>query len=216
MRSENIQSGHRNGIWHRKCVILVTKSGKQHLTDGIELPNQDKITALEEKETYKYLGIFKADTIKKVEMKEKIKKEYHRRRRKLLEAKLCSRKLIQGINTWAVTLVIYLGPFLKWTKKELQQIDQRRRKLKIMHKVLHPRDDVDKLYVLRKKAEKDETALKTALKHRYNNSKTTEKSVEKDLLQPPETILTTRRTTERRWRENKNGKKNNSMGVLNS
>ena len=40
-----------------KCVLLVMKSGKQHLTDGIELPNQDKIRILGEKETYKYLGI---------------------------------------------------------------------------------------------------------------------------------------------------------------
>ena len=33
------------------------KSGKRQLTDGMELPNQDKIKTLEEKETYKYLGI---------------------------------------------------------------------------------------------------------------------------------------------------------------
>ena len=26
-----------------KCAILVLKSGKQHLIDGMELPNQDKI-----------------------------------------------------------------------------------------------------------------------------------------------------------------------------
>ncbi len=39
----------------------------------MELPNQDKIRTLGEKETYKYLGILEADTIKQVEMKEKIK-----------------------------------------------------------------------------------------------------------------------------------------------
>ena len=27
-----------------KCALLVMKSGKRHLTDGIELPNQDKNT----------------------------------------------------------------------------------------------------------------------------------------------------------------------------
>ena len=40
-----------------KCTMLVMKSGKRHMTDGIELPNQDKIRTLVEKETYKYLGI---------------------------------------------------------------------------------------------------------------------------------------------------------------
>ncbi len=47
------------------------KSGKRHLTDGMELPNQDKIRTLREKGIYKYLSILKADTIKQVEMKEK-------------------------------------------------------------------------------------------------------------------------------------------------
>ena len=49
-----------------KCAMLVMKSGKQHLTDGMELPSQDKIRTLREKETYKYLGILEADTIKQV------------------------------------------------------------------------------------------------------------------------------------------------------
>ena len=51
------------------------------------------------------------------------------------------------IYTWAVLLVRYLGSFLKWTRKELKQMDQRTRKLLIMPKALHLRDD--RLYVLR-------------------------------------------------------------------
>ena len=31
------------------------KSGKCHMTEGIELPNQEKIKTFGEKETYKYL-----------------------------------------------------------------------------------------------------------------------------------------------------------------
>ena len=47
------------------------KSDKRHLSNGMELPNQDNIWTLEKKETYKYLGILEADTIKQVEKKEK-------------------------------------------------------------------------------------------------------------------------------------------------
>ena len=47
-----------------KCAMLVMKSGKRHLIDGMELLNQDKIRTLGEKETYKHLGILEADTIK--------------------------------------------------------------------------------------------------------------------------------------------------------
>ena len=54
-----------------KCAKLVIKSGKRHLNDEMELPNQYKIRTLGEKETYKCLRILRADTIKQEEMKEK-------------------------------------------------------------------------------------------------------------------------------------------------
>ena len=129
-----------------KCATLVMKSDKRQLTDGMELPNQDKIKTLAENETYKYLDILEADTIKQVEMKDKIQKEYLRRTRKLLD----SRNLIIGINTWAVPLVRYSGPFPKLTRDKLKQIDQRTRKLMKIHEALRSRDDVDRLYASRK------------------------------------------------------------------
>ena len=55
-----------------KCAMPVMKSGKRHMTVGMELPNRDRIRTLEEKETYKYLDILEADTIKQVQMKDTI------------------------------------------------------------------------------------------------------------------------------------------------
>ena len=49
-----------------KCAMLVMKSGKRHLTYGMELPNQNKFRTLGENKTNKYLGILEADTIKQV------------------------------------------------------------------------------------------------------------------------------------------------------
>ena len=116
-----------------KCAMLVMKSGKQLLTEGMELPNKDKIKTLAENETYKCLGILEADTIKQADMKEKIQKEYLRRTRIVFETKISSRNFIKGINTWAVPLVRYFGPFFKWTRDELKQMHQRTRKLMLMH-----------------------------------------------------------------------------------
>ena len=99
-----------------ECAMLLMNSVKRHITDGMELRNHDKIRTLGENETYKYSGILEADTIKQVQMKDKIRKDYLRRTRKLLETKLCSRNLMKGINTWGVPLVRYSGPFLKWTR----------------------------------------------------------------------------------------------------
>ena len=95
-----------------KCAMLIMRSGKQQIMEGIELPNQENIRTFREQETYKYLGILEPDTSKQMEMKEK-KIKYLRRPRKLLKTKLYSRNLIKGINTWAVPFVRYSGPFLK-------------------------------------------------------------------------------------------------------
>ena len=60
-----------------RCAMFITKSGKRQKTEGIELPNQERIRKLGEKETNKYSGILEAGTIKQVEMKEKkLKKDY--------------------------------------------------------------------------------------------------------------------------------------------
>ena len=153
-----------------KCAMLGIKRGKRHLTDGMEIPNQDKIRTLAEKENYKYLGILEAATIKQVEMKEKkIRKLYLRRTRNLIETKLSRRKLIKGINTWAIHLVRYSGRLLKWSREELKQMDRRTKNLMTMHTELYPKDDVDRLYVLRKWKEEDLPALKAASTHRYSN-----------------------------------------------
>ena len=163
------------------------KSGKRHMTDGIELPNHDKIRTIGENETYKYLGILEADTIKQVQMKDKTRKEYLRRTRKLLEIKLSSRNLIKAINIWVVPLVKYSGPFLKWTRDELKQMDQRTRKLMTMHKALHLWDDVSRkegrrgltgiedsvdvwIQRLEDYIEKDERGLITAIRNDTDNT----------------------------------------------
>ena len=41
----------------QKCTMLVMTSGKRHMMEGVELPNQVEIRTLGEKEIYKYLGI---------------------------------------------------------------------------------------------------------------------------------------------------------------
>ena len=91
---------------------IVMKSDKRCITEGVELPNQEKIITLGEKETNKYLGILEADTIKQVETREKIKKSISE------ELENYSRQNSnKGINTSAVLLVIYSRPFLKWTRE---------------------------------------------------------------------------------------------------
>ena len=101
-----------------------------------------------------------------IEIRERVSKEYLRRIWKLLEIKVSSRNLIKRINIWADPLVRYSGPFLKCIREELQQMDQRTRKLMTMHKALNPRDDIDR-------KEEDSPALKIAWIRQCDDSKTT-------------------------------------------
>ena len=62
-----------------ECTMPVMKSCKRQRSDGMELPNPDKIRTLGEMENYKYLSILETGTIKQVEMKEKIQKKISRK-----------------------------------------------------------------------------------------------------------------------------------------
>lgn len=133
-----------------KCAVLTMKRGKLVESHGVVLPNGEVMKGLSEDESYKYLGILEADSVKSLEMKEKVKKEYLRRVRKILESKLNGGNLMKAINTWAISLLRYSAAFIDWNIAEAQTLDRRTRKLLTMHGALHPKSDVDRLYLPRK------------------------------------------------------------------
>ncbi|XP_067942988.1 uncharacterized protein [Watersipora subatra] len=135
------------GLDKRATITMIR--GKLTGRGNIMLPNETEIHELEDNESYKYLGVMEADDIKQSEMKAKIKKEYIHRLMKVPKSKLTAGNLITAINIWAVSLYRYGAGIIQWTKTELQQLDRRTRKLMTMHKGLHPRSDVDRVYVER-------------------------------------------------------------------
>ena len=117
-------------------------------------------------------------------MKENIQKELLRRTSCLSKQKLYSWNFIKGINTWAVPLVTYSGPFLKGAREELKRFHERTRKLMTTDKALHPRDDVDRLYVKKRKKETTYKAWrKTYYSHKNNtdNTKTSKSEINRKL-----------------------------------
>ena len=83
-------------------------------------------------------------------MKLNVSKEYIRRLRKVLKSKMNGGNSVRGVNTWAVSLLRYSAAFVSWTKSELQAIDRKTRKLLTIYGALHPKSDVDRLYIPRK------------------------------------------------------------------
>ena len=124
-----------------KCAMLIMRSRKRQVKEGIELLNQEKNQNTQRKRNLQVLGNIGIGHHQTTGDEIKIKKVYIRRARKLLQTKLYSRNLIKGINTWAVPFARYSGLFLNWMREELQQMDQRTRKLITMHKALYPRND---------------------------------------------------------------------------
>ena len=84
------------------------------------------------------------------EMKLKVSKEYFRNLKKDLKSKLNGGNLVQGVSTCVVSLLRYSAAFISWKNCELQAIDRKTRKLLTIYGGLHPKSDVDRLYIPRK------------------------------------------------------------------
>ena len=106
-----------------KCAMLVTEKEKIVKSVGIELPDGKVIKSLQEKESYKYLRILEADRFVGEEMKLKVSKEYFRRLKKVLKSKMNGGNLVQGVNTWVVSLSRYSAASISWKKCDLQAIE---------------------------------------------------------------------------------------------
>ena len=68
----------------------------------------------------------------------------------VLRSKLNAGNTVSALNTWAVSLVRYSAGIIKWRKEDLQVMDRKTRKLMTIHGALHPRSDVDRIYIPRK------------------------------------------------------------------
>ena len=124
------------------------KRGKVDRYEGIRLQNGEVMIEVE-KEGYAYLGIVELDKIKENEMKEITIKEYKRMLRLVLKAKLNGEK-ITAINAWSVAIFRYGAGILHWKESELKEVDRNSRKKMTMYGALHPKSDVDRLYMKRK------------------------------------------------------------------
>ena len=87
------------------------------------------------------------DEIKEHGMKIKVTAEYKRRLRLTLKSKLNCKNKIQAINAWVVALLRKGAGIINWKVDELKKIDRATRKTLTMYVVLHPKSDIDRLYL---------------------------------------------------------------------
>ena len=87
-----------------KCDMLIITSGKRQITEGIELPNQERN---QRKRNLQYLGILEVETFKQEEKKEKI---FLKNCISGEREKIYGKNLNKGINTGAIPRVRHTGP----------------------------------------------------------------------------------------------------------
>ena len=102
-------------------------------------------------------------------MKIKVTAEYKMRLRLILKSKLNGKNKIQGINTWAVALLRYGAEIINWKVDELKKTDRTMRKTLMMYGALHPKSDIDRLYLKRKHGGRGLISIEMCLRLEENN-----------------------------------------------
>ena len=126
------------------------EKGKIVKSVGIEISDGQVIKSLQEGKSCKYLRILETDKFLEEKMILNVLKKHMRRLRKVLKLKLNGLNLVSGVNIWAVSLLRYSAAFAGWRKSEMHAINRKTRKLFIIYGALHPKPDVDRLYISRK------------------------------------------------------------------
>ena len=133
-----------------KCAYLnIEKGQRTPLTETITL-NGLELKELEDGDSYKYLGLDESIQYEGRLNKEKITTEYYRRVRKIWNSELFGKNKITAHNTFAIPVLTPTFGILDWTKKEIEQIDVKTRKLLNMSGNFHRNSSPDRLYGLRK------------------------------------------------------------------
>ena len=102
-------------------------------------------------------------------MKEKITKEYKQRQRLILKSKLNGRNKVTAINTWAVAIFRYGAGIIHWKAGELKDLDRKSRKTMTMYRGLHPKSDVEILYVKRKEGGRGLISVERCIREEENS-----------------------------------------------
>ena len=134
-----------------KYACLSLKLGQYHASEGISLPSGELIKPIEVFSSYKYLGILESSDVLHTKMTGKIRQDYFRRLHLILKSQLNSQNKISAINAYCLPAIRYTTGIVDWNLNDLRAKDRKTRKLLTINRELHPRSDVDHVYLSRKK-----------------------------------------------------------------
>ena len=133
------------------CLSVHRERGRRKPENESLYVNGLNIQKIKEGDNYKYLGIDESVRIDGPLNKDRIRKEYKSRVRKIWKSELNGYKKVIAHNVFAIALVIPTIGILKWTKKEISDLDVITRKIITMTGSFHRAGDTDRLYAHRSK-----------------------------------------------------------------
>ena len=105
-----------------KCATVNIRHGKVIQSDGVDIDQDTQIRNIDAEETYRCLGMEEFGGIRQQLMKERIKKEYYHRIKRILKTQLNAKNKILAINSLAIPVISYSYGIVKWLKSDLQKI----------------------------------------------------------------------------------------------
>ena len=128
-----------------KCAVAQAKAGEVGGGQSLRLQSGNTLPSVQYGDTYKYLGIAQLFGVDLHQTKEKIRKEYLGRIRRVWQHQQPNR----NHNSWCVGLFRYFFGPVRWTKSKLIQLDWRTRNILVQNKCHHRGAAVERLYLPR-------------------------------------------------------------------
>ena len=133
-----------------KCAKCTIKKGKKTKGEDIEIANGQFIEELENDATYTYLGIEENAALEHKKLREKARKEYIRRVKKICRSELSPKNKVTAINQMATPVLSYGFGIIDWPQKDIDSLDIKTRKILTLNKILYRNQCMERLYLPRR------------------------------------------------------------------
>jgi hypothetical protein len=133
-----------------KCAVLHIKRGRGVGNgEDLQLVDGSIIHHLDAGETYAFLGIAQNRLQDAHNVKKALRSKYKSLLRQIWSSQLSGRNKISATNMLAVPILSYTFGVLKWNIKELQSLDIETRKIMNIHRSLHKKSSLQRIYLPR-------------------------------------------------------------------
>lgn len=129
---------------------MYVKRGEIVESEGLQLSDSIKLTALSATKLYKYLGMSQALYISETAMKQALRERFFSRLKKVLKSLLSGGNKVRAYNGWVMPVLMYSFGVVRWAQSELDALDRKVRTLLTEYRMHHPRSSVMRLYIPRK------------------------------------------------------------------